>query len=1692
MLEYLSKEKKAAQLRRSNYNSSSNNNNVIKKEKDNDKTSSNSSFARGGRGKTRGGRGWNSNRGNNQQNNHGGSRGGGYGGARGGGAGRGRGGKRANISTTCLLCEENHALPNCPRWLDEETDKRMLLGFCLSQRICTSCLHTGHWWKECPSEEDVLCPCGSSFHQYVCCQTADCIQRKNWKEISTGNNTITATSSSLVINGAKLGGAILPIQVISVPDQARGLNCMWDNCSQNSFIKERTAKRLQLRGKKISFVLVCTNGSRSNMTGQLYDVPIADTDGNVHEIQAIGIPNLSSTYSGFKVIDIKKKVKNIRICKSLSEEKLNRSSSAIDILIGSDLASLHPEKVVAVGELVILRSKFGSGWTVMGHSRHHVRFTDTYVGTRTNFSGVENLMMVPEILCNAAGTKDAQFLECISTESLGVNVVQKCKSCKIISENCKECKMLTKTTTYLEYLQDQQIEDSIEKIADAPGYVASYPYNKEINELLPNDDVCLKRAETFEKNLSKRPKDLDEVNKKIQEGFDIGVFRWLTDEELKDWSGLIHYLPMNIQYKDSESTPIRLTFDAGQPDKNNRSLNSCMGKGSNPIQHFGSVILQFRSAEKVAAGDISKMFNQIDVRDQDKHLRRFFMRPDGLGGQKPWKVAVPTCVNFGESAAPAVATKVKNRCADDYEEISKPVAEMIRRKCIMDDINLDCSYNEDINVTIKKAEDILKNGKFSFKKWIKSGDKEEKVLESDTLTKSLGIWWKTEKDLLVYRIKLNFSKKKRGRYLSPDTTVDTLSEDFPADLTKRLALKLTHSVFDPANILSPWLLKQRLAYRDILFYERENEYSDWDRALPEKFRDQWLQLTREMFSLETLEFPRSVVPRSYDPKIKPILVLFSDGSDLGQCCVAYLVWKLLDGTTHVSLVTSRTKIASMTKITTPQSELCAAQLQSRLRVWLLDELDIEVGSTVHLVDASIILGMITNVSLKFDAFTAPRVTEIQNSTKIEEWFWLGTLENPSDLGTRGKCSVEDLGPGKMWREGPSWLKEPRETWPLRSDFRKNQVPGLKKEFQILPTVTNLTELVAIHTELSKEEKSIEANVIISNSSNVETESKLQFDVTSFVDHTKYNCWFKLVLVTAQCLKFLYKSKKLPVPHQVDLIKEAKTAWLKSMMPETREMLKHTKLSGFIIHEKDGLIYATTRSKQENLNPDDIVILSPSHPLTKKILFSIHNISHRGVQHVVAKSRLFYWIPQASKTVKSIKDHCFVCREKDAEAMKQLMSPLPQLRLKSSPIWHHSMLDLFGPLECKDFVNQRSSRKTWAVIITCLTTRACWVYLAESYSTDHLLTVLKKHEARNGSPAQYFADLGRQIVGADRVISEAIDKIDKKQVEDFATKRNVKFNFGTAHFPEGQGAVERLISEVKKSLKVISKQKHLSFGDMDCLMAEASYLVNSRPLQYNPTAGEDGFISPNDVMFGRSDMLPPDIEIDDNSLTRRAAHKQRIIQEFWEKWSSSYLQSLSKYSKWQSKYRNAKPGDVVMILDKELSKGKFKFKVIDSVKTDPDQRVRKVVVKYKLQSKKTKTSLTNHPKVYKYAERNIRGLALLIKAEERPEEENVDIDQIRFRRNAPDDEEENNKNSSEEKEKEDDSENQEVEVDADEEEKTEQNEVTDSDEGEKEDAVQTIDDEVEAENDVQKEDPRADRILEPTSSGRTRYRPKKFT
>ena len=121
----------------------------------------------------------------------------------------------------------------------------------------------------------------------------------------------------------------------------------------------------------------------------------------------------------------------------------------------------------------------------------------------------------------------------------------------------------------------------------------------------------------------------------------------------------------------------------------------------------------------------------------------------------------------------------------------------------MDNINVDAKYNESLEKHTNDADKILGKGSFRIKSWIKSGDKQDvEIAKSESgIHKALGMCWKTETDKLYYKVRLNFSKKARNRYNGAFTTKETLADDFPPNMTKRLALKLNHTLFDPAMLL---------------------------------------------------------------------------------------------------------------------------------------------------------------------------------------------------------------------------------------------------------------------------------------------------------------------------------------------------------------------------------------------------------------------------------------------------------------------------------------------------------------------------------------------------------------------------------------------------------------------------------------------------------------------------------------------------------------------------------------------------------------------------------------------------------------------------------------------------------------------------------------------------------------------------
>lgn len=103
------------------------------------------------------------------------------------------------------------------------------------------------------------------------------------------------------------------------------------------------------------------------------------------------------------------------------------------------------------------------------------------------------------------------------------------------------------------------------------------------------------------------------------------VFKeWLGDgiiekvEEMGDYKKECHYLPHRPVVKEGSTTRIRPVFDASAREKDKPSLNQCLEKGLNLIEHIPAVLLRFRENKIGVISDIKKAFLQISVCEADR------------------------------------------------------------------------------------------------------------------------------------------------------------------------------------------------------------------------------------------------------------------------------------------------------------------------------------------------------------------------------------------------------------------------------------------------------------------------------------------------------------------------------------------------------------------------------------------------------------------------------------------------------------------------------------------------------------------------------------------------------------------------------------------------------------------------------------------------------------------------------------------------------------------------------------------------------------------------------------------------------------------------------------------------------------------------------------------------------------------
>ena len=214
-------------------------------------------------------------------------------------------------------------------------------------------------------------------------------------------------------------------------------------------------------------------------------------------------------------------------------------------------------------------------------------------------------------------------------------------------------------------------------------------------------------------------------------------------------------------------------------------------------------------------------------------------------------------------------------------------------------------------------------------------------------------------------VRINLSTLKKKSRLGPDISRRELAENPPVVVTHRQYYSQVQSLLDPLGLLSPLLLQAKILLRKT--WENGNEKLGWDEALPSDLVQEMIRFFVELFELEHVEFPRSLIPAE-ETLGNPDLVVFSDGSVSAFGSVSFIRWKLKQGGYWTNIILTKSKIAPKSRLTIPRLKLNGAVLSKQLDEFVRSTLDMKFENMYHLVESSTVLGYLHKSDSKLKTF----------------------------------------------------------------------------------------------------------------------------------------------------------------------------------------------------------------------------------------------------------------------------------------------------------------------------------------------------------------------------------------------------------------------------------------------------------------------------------------------------------------------------------------------------------------------------------------------------------------------------------------------------------------------------------------------------------------------------------------------------
>ena len=1351
------------------------------------------------------------------------------------------------------------------------------------KKSCFRCGLTNHFVKDCKYPKTVKCRvCKKEGHLDRVCRHAKNKPNSNKNDyVGKADNVSQETDPKTVTNSNIMTNESIRLPFESINTTEGNCLTFWDSGSMINLVSKNWVEKTNLVGKDCNLKYKTVDGSLKTERSKIFNIPLVSKSGEVKIITAYQIESMSASVNRFD-----EEYLNDFVCNTISIDKLDKSSGFADLLLGIGLINDFPINVNNIGDLAIMSSDYGINeyFICGGHSKSE------YSVANVQFVGVTPLHEI----CDDYKTYDESTFDLV--EELGIRPPPVCQNCK----SCKICKPAAQYNSVKEMSEHNAIKSKLTYNEDKKCWTAEYPFLKNPNILNDNFNAAFNALKRRETKLIKEGLSCKLYSEQIKDFEKRGVLSKLSTSEKEEWKGPVRYVDHHEIYKEKSTTPLRIVINSSFKKNNELSFNDILMKGPNVLTNILEILVRWRLYPVAFVGDISKMYHNVLTGQTEKHLRRLLWRDCNL--EKPPDIYCFNTVTFGDRPAGCIVVSALKATADMFEFMSPKAAEVIQSDAYMDDIVSGADSKTEADILISSVKAIAEKGGFKFKEFDCSGSNKE----SEEATKILGLQWTTKDDKLRIKIDLNHNKRIKGKRKA---SVDI--EDIP--FSKRVCLRLMNGIYDPLGMFAPVMVKLKILMR--LHFSESINYKKWDTPLTHKDKIEWIKLLEEVLKLKNISFPRQCIASKYpstNNKGNYSLICFTDASNEAMCAAVYIRFQAADGESiKVGLVVAKTKLPASKSQTIPRLELYAALLGARLFERTRSAIKFDFHKEYFFVDSKIVLGALSKGSLA-NSNSSSCIAEIRNRAQNAVFGWVQSKDNIADIGSRGS-TCEAVNENSEWQNGPSWLYKKEDNWP--AEFVKMQ---------------NLPFVLSIQTS------------------------------ESLIDAEKYSDIERLHKTTALCLKFAQSRgtgrkesnnwkdiKLMPEDYQ-----KAEEYWIKDVSRSVVDLYDTGKLQSLRpvkVWDANGqfLKIVTSGRLGELLkigyDVEELTILDPKHPYTKLVLKECHERDHGGDDRTVWKSREKYWIPQARREVRKIRNNCYRCRLLNKIKSEQIMSPLPSQRVLPTPAWTYTSIDLFGPIEHTDMVRKRMREKSWGVIFTCMSSRAVHLELTQAYHTDALLQALRRFMSVRGAPKEFLSDQGTQLVSCSKAVSGILELLDWHIVDGWCTKRNIKWNFVPPQAHHMNGVAESLIRSTKHLLKQVIEGKRMTFVELQTVLYEVAQILNSRPLGVYSRPGSDpldgGPITPNHLLLGRASNNIPNLEYNNVSNAKRIKFLQSVVEEFWNKFKIVAFHSLVPQYKWHKSQRNAQIGDVVLVHDDDALVGEYKLGQIVDVKVSKDGMIR---------------------------------------------------------------------------------------------------------------------------------------------------------